>query len=196
MRPKGKGRVKPKGKWAIRWYEDGLDEGIQSVIRAILRVWGRMDKEEGGGDDRSIARWLKSLITKVDEELGNELTAARTTGEVMAVIKPQGKWVRRWFETGFDEEDEEAEAKLEQSIERQIKQQIANRKTELRMLRRQVGRRFGDAAVRKLAETSVPLQNPEVVDAVFDAVIDCDTAEEFFAKVRGYRTPSASFPEA
>ena len=98
MRPKGKGRVKPKGKWAIRWYEDGLDEGR-------------------------------------DEERS-------------------------------------------------------------RLLRRLVALRFGKEAVCELAEHSAPLQKPEVADAVFEAAIACDDAEEFFARLRGCATAPASSPEA
>ena len=31
--------IKPKGKWSVRWYEDGLDEGrVQGIERQLRRL--------------------------------------------------------------------------------------------------------------------------------------------------------------
>ena len=153
--------------------------GGGEMVRAVSRLRERMDgREEGDALDRAVAEWLKAVVADLDAALGHELRAATTTKEVMEVIKPKGKWAVRWYEDGRDEERAEW-------IERQS-----------RLLRRQVTRRFGDAAARELAEDSPPLRDPEVAEAAFEAVVDCDTAEEFFARVRGCAVPPASSPEA
>ena len=84
----------------------------------------------------------------------------------MEVIKPKGKWSVRWYEDGRVE-----------GVERQ--------------LRRLVALKFGDDAVERLAEILAPFPDSDVVDAVFDAafdaVLDCDGADEFFARIAGGR---------
>ena len=89
----------------------------------------------------------------------------------MEVIKPKGKWSVRWYEDGRMEGVEE-------------------------QLRRLVARKFGDDAVGRLAEVLEPLPGADVVDAVFDAafdaVLDCDGADEFFARIAGGRTAQES----
>ena len=96
----------------------------------------------------------------------------------MGVIKPKGKWSVRWYEDGLDDGRVEG-------IERQ--------------LRRLVALKFGDDAVGRLAEVLEPLPGADVVDAVFDAafdaVLDCDGADEFFARIAGGRTSAAPAPE-
>lgn len=46
--------IKPKGKWAIRWYEDGLDEGraegIEQGIRQQKRLVRRLVVRRFGAD--------------------------------------------------------------------------------------------------------------------------------------------------
>ncbi len=157
--------------------------GGGEMVRAVSRLRERMDgREEGDALDRAVAEWLKAVVADLDAALGHELRAATTTREVMEVIKPKGKWAIRWYEDGLDEGRDEERAEW---IERQSS-----------LLRRLVARRFGDEAVRELAEDSPPLRNPEVADAAFEAVVDCDTAEEFFARLRGCGTAPASSPEA
>ena len=39
--------IKPKGKWAIRWYEDGLDEG-RDEERSRLLAGGTPVRQRGG----------------------------------------------------------------------------------------------------------------------------------------------------
>lgn len=96
----------------------------------------------------------------------------------MEVIKPKTKWAVRWYEDGVDEG-------REQGIERGIKQQ-------LRLLRRLVDRKFGGEAVRTLAAASAPPPDPDFVEAVFGAAIDCDTADEFVAWMSAHPAPTPS----
>ena len=99
----------------------------------------------------------------------------------MEVIKPTGKWAVRWYEDGLDEGRAEG---IEQGVDRQ-----------LRLLRRLVVRKFGDDAVVRLAEGRSRLRDPEVVEAVFAAAIDCDEAGDFLAQIADGGTSVVAPPE-
>ncbi len=152
--------------------------GRQAIIGAVSRLRDRMDEDEGGTLDRTVAEWVKSVVADLDAGFGAELETAGTTREVMEVIKPKTKWAVRWYEDGVDDG-------REQGIERGIKQQ-------LRLLRRLVDRKFGGEAVRTLAAASAPPPDPDFVEAVFGAAIDCDTADEFVAWMSAHPAPTPS----
>ena len=146
----------------------------KEMIRAVALLRDRMRGREGGSLDRAVAGWLKSVITDLEPRLAAGVEAATTTMEVMEVIKPKGKWSVRWYEDGRVE-----------GVERQ--------------LRRLVALKFGDDAVGRLAEILSPFPDSDVVDAVFDAafdaVLDCDGADEFFARIAGGRMSATPAPE-
>ncbi len=150
----------------------------EEMIRAVALLRDRMRGREGGSLDRAVAGWLKSVITDLEPRLAAGVEAATTTMEVMEVIKPKGKWSVRWYEDGRDDG-------RVQGFEEQ--------------LRRLVARKFGDDAVGRLADILSPLPDSDVVDAVFDAafdaVLDCDGADEFFARIAGGRMSAAPAPE-
>ena len=152
--------------------------GRRAIIGAVSRLRDRMDEDEGGALDQAVAEWLKSVIADLDAGLGAELETAGTTREVMEVIKPKTKWAVRWYEDGVDEGREQG---IKQGIEQQ-----------LRLLHRLVEHRFGGEAVRKLAEASGPPPDPDFVEAVFAAAIDCDTTDEFVAWMSEHPAPSPS----
>lgn len=125
-------------------------------------------QDEGGSLDRAIAEWLKSVIADLTAELGPELNAAATTKEVMEVIKPKGKWAIRWYEDGLDEGRAEG-----------IEQQK-------RLVRRLVVRRFGADMADRMVPTLEQLSDPERISAIADAILDCETAEEFVARTASH----------
>ena len=158
--------------------------GREEMVGAVgaLGEWvAGEDGDEGGALDRAVAEWLKDVITDLNAALGPELDAATTTREVMEVIKPTGKWAVRWYEDGLDEGRAEG---IEQGVDRQ-----------LRLLRRLVVRKFGDDAAGRLAEGRSRLRDPEVVEAVFAAAIDCDEAGDFLAQIADGGTSVVAPPE-
>ena len=55
---------------------------------------------------------------------------------------------------------------------------------ELRVLRRQAARRFGEEAAGQLAELLTEVSSPEQIDKVIDALLECATGDEFIERVR------------
>ena len=155
----------------------GRARGRTEMVSAVSRLQERMaGPEEGGALDRAVAAWIKSVIGDLDAALGHELRAAKTTREVMEVIKPKEKWAIRWYEDGLDEGLEQGVARgIEQGMERGIRQQR-------RLVRQLVARRFGADTADRVAAKLDELSDPERISAVADAVLDCETAEEFIAR--------------
>ena len=159
------------------------------MVRAVSRLQERMaGPEEGGALDRAVAAWIKSVIASLDAALGHELRAAKTTREVMEVIKPKGKWAIRWYEDGLDEGRAEGHAKgraeglehgVTRGMERGIEQGIRQQQ---RLVRGLVARRFGADIADRVARKLDELSDPERISAVADAILDCETAEEFIAR--------------
>lgn len=90
------------------------------------------------------------------------------------MIKPAGHWASYWYEDG-------EEKGRTQGIEEGRSQGIEEGRVML--LRQQVGRKFGADAVDKLFEAPDRLIDRDRIDALANAVIDCDTTEEFLARV-------------
>lgn len=57
-------------------------------------------------------------------------------------------------------------------------------KGEVRLMRRQVTRRFGEETAGRLSRLLNELPGPEDVDRVTDALFECDTGDEFIERVR------------
>ena len=55
---------------------------------------------------------------------------------------------------------------------------------ELRVLRRQAARRWGEEAAGQLAELLTEVSSPEQIDKVIDALLECATGDEFIERVR------------
>ena len=168
----------------------GRARGRREMVSAVSRLQERMEGPgEGGALDRAVAAWIRSIVTDLDPALGHELRAAKTTREVMEVIKPKEKWAIRWYEDGLDEGHAEGHAKgraegRAEAIEQGIRQQQ-------RLVRGLVARRFGADAADRVAAKLDQLSDPERISAVADAVLDCETAEEFIARtVVGPTRPS------
>ena len=90
----------------------------------------------------------------------------------MDMIKPTGHWASYWYEDG---EEKGIEKGRNQGIE----------EGRLMLLRQQVDRKFGADAVDKLFAVSDRLLDQDQIDALANAVIDCDTAEQLLARVGG-----------
>ena len=148
---------------------------------AMVQAVSRLRTLTGGGGsavDRAAAEWLKTVLSDLDAGLASELAATTTTSEVMEVIKPAGKWATLWYEDGVDDG-------IEQEIERQ-----------LRLLRRLVVSKFGADAASELDGGDSALRDPDVVEAVFAAAIDCAEAAEFMARVADAGVAAGSTAES
>ena len=55
---------------------------------------------------------------------------------------------------------------------------------EVRVLRRQAARRFGEETTGQLSELLAQVSGPEDIDKVTDAMLECATGEEFIERVR------------
>jgi len=55
---------------------------------------------------------------------------------------------------------------------------------EVRVLRRQAARRFGEETAGQLAKLLTEVSGPEHIDKVFDALLECATGDEFIERVR------------
>ena len=126
------------------------------------------------------------MLSDLDAGLASELAAATTTSEVMEVIKPAGKWATLWYEDGVDDG-------IEQGMERGIEQGM---KRQLRLLRRLVVSKFGADAASELDGGDSALRDPDVVEAVFAAAIDCAEAAEFMARVADARVAAGATAES
>lgn len=143
------------------------------MVRAVEALRKRIGGEgEGGALDRAVTEWLKHVITDVNAALAIELKAATTTNEVMEVIKPKGKWAVRWYEDGLDEGRAEG---MERGMERGMEQQRS-------LVRRLARRRFGADIADRIVPMLDRLSDPERITAIADAIVDCETADEFIAR--------------
>ena len=70
---------------------------------------------------------------------------------------------------------------LQKGIERERQASIQR---ERELVHRQVSRRFGPGTAEQLRPMLVRICTPEDIVAVADAVIECETAEEFLRRVR------------
>ena len=138
-----------------------------AVIRAVSSLRDRMGEDEGSPLDRAVAEWVKVVLSDLDAGLAAELAAATTTREVLEVIKPTGKWAVRWYEDGVDD-----------GIERGIERERA-------LVRRLAVRRFGSGIADRVVPVLSRLTDAERIAAVAEAVLDCDTADEFIVQARG-----------
>ncbi len=81
---------------------------------------------------------------------------------------------RKW---GEERDQQWLQKGIEKGIERGIEQQR-------HLLHRQVTRRFGTHAAERLLPLLDQHSEPESIAAIADAVIECETAEEFLRRVR------------
>lgn len=97
-----------------------------------------------------------------------ELDFSREEHETMTTLLER---VRKWGE-------EERKQWLKEGVER------GRIEGERDLVYRLVSRRFGAATADRLVPVLEPLSDPERIVAVADAVLECQTAEEFIARAR------------
>ena len=103
-------------------------------------------------------------------------------------------WLQKGIERGIEQGIERGMQKgiehgIEQGIERGVQKGIererqASVERECELVFRMVSRRFGPGTAERLRPTLAGIRIPEDVVAVADAVIECETGEEFLRRVR------------
>ena len=105
----------------------------------------------------------------------------------MTLIERARKWGEErdqlWLQKGIQKG---IETGIEKGIERGIeRERQASIQRERELVHRMVGRRFGPLAAEQLLPMLARLSDQEDIALVADAVIECETAEEFLRRVRG-----------
>ena len=144
------------------------------VLAALAQLHDWLGDDRDGPLDRALAAWAKRLLTDLHAP-ESELAGAMTLKEVLEVIKPTRKWAKRWYEDGVDEGLEEG---LEKGLEEGLE------KGQVLVLRKLATRKFGLDTAGELSRVLDQFMEPERIEEVANAVLDCDTGEEFLARVR------------
>ena len=151
--------------------------------------WG-----EGVGDDRSRAD-LTALVLGLARNLSPEEMAAQLSGLWRAIERDGdpglvGLMVQA-VDTMLELRDYPARltkggAKTMAEVVDRFQQGMDElvQKGEVRVLRRQAARRFGEETAGQLSELLAQVSGPEHIDKVTDALLECATGEEFIERVR------------
>ncbi len=143
------------------------------LVMRLIRLHDQLGNDMEGALDRALTTWTKRLLSSLHTPLA-ELAAATTLKEVLEMIKPTGEWAVRWYEDGLQEG-------REQGREQGRKQ--GRSEGQALVVRQLAMRKFGAETARRVSEALDRLSDPEEIRAVADAVVDCDTPEDFLARV-------------
>ena len=90
---------------------------------------------------------------------------------------------QHWLEKGIEEGIEKG---IEEGIEKGIEEGLERGRLEgeRAIVYRLVARRFGPGAAEQLVPVLDAITDPELVAAVADAVVECQTAAEFIGRVK------------
>ena len=147
------------------------------LVMRLNRLHDQLGNDREGALDRALTMWTKRLLSSLHTPLA-ELAAATTLKEVLEMIKPTGEWAVRWYEDGLEEGREQGR---EQGRKQGRKQ--GRSEGQVLVVRQLAIRKFGAETARRVSEALDQLSDPEEIRAVADAVIDCDTPEDFLARV-------------
>ena len=140
----------------LRLGRDWTPEVLRSEIPRLWRVIEELGDEHF---DRFMAETLKEVL--ISEGYSNQqLEEAMTMGTVKTA-----------FQRGLEEIDQQGFRRGQE-------------KGQARLLGRQVTHRFGPEAAEELARLLAHRTDPDLAARAADAILDCDSAEEFLARMR------------
>lgn len=90
------------------------------------------------------------------------------------MIKPTGQWAVRWYEDGLEDGREQG---IRQGREQGISQ------GQVHVVRQLAARKFGAEVAGVLTELLDRVTDPEVIEELGRALLDCDNAEDFVEQV-------------
>ena len=115
--------------------------------------------------------------------------AASTLKEVIDVLKPTGKWEILWFEDGIEKGIREGRKEGIQEGRKKGLREGRDQGHE-QALHQVVAIRFGDAAVRALADLPLRPSGPAAhIQKLISLALACDTADEFIARLETDHRP-------
>ena len=125
----------------------------------------------------AFAAWIMHVLTQRFGTAGRELQRRLMTekgGTMSTLIERARKWG-----------EERDQLWLQKGIERGIKRERqASIQRERELVHRQASRRFGPGTAERLMPVLERISDPEGIALVADAVVECETAEEFLERVR------------
>ena len=150
-------------------------EALEELIGSLPEWFERI---ESPGLAESFAAWVTHVLAQRHGEHGAELQH-KLRHEEDARMTTLIDRAREWGK----ERDQEW---LQKGIERGIEQGIESGRVqgERELVHRQVTRRFGPATAEQLLPVLDRLSEPGSIAAIADAVIECESAEEFLRRVR------------
>ena len=190
----------PGGNLVTHLVEAVRARSTRGVIGALERLRQVLGEDEGTALDRAITDWVRSILINPPADIA----AASTLKEIIDVLKPTGKWEILWFEDGIAKGIREGRKEgirdgLREGRRKGIREGIQEgRKKGLREGRDQgheqalhqvVAIRFGDAAVRALADLPLRPSGPPHIRKLISLALACDTAEEFIARLETDHQP-------
>ena len=133
---------------------------------------------EAPGLAESFADWITHLVADPYDKSGKEIQR-QPRKEGVAELTTLFERVQQWRE---ERDQEWLQKGIEQGVERGI--ESGRVQGEREVVYRQVTRRFGPGTAEQLLPLLDQLSEPERIAAIADAVIECETAEEFLQRVR------------
>ena len=141
-------------------------EDLEALVSTLPDWLGRIREHELAGP---FLTWIMHVLTQRHGERGKKLRR-KLRKEEEAKMTTLIERARKWGE----ERDQQW---LQKGIEKGIEQQH-------HLLYRLVNRRFGTNTAERLLPLLDQHSDPESIAAIADAVIECETAEEFLRRVR------------
>ena len=158
-------------------------EALEELIGS-LPDW--LERIEAPGLAESFADWITHLVAEPYDKSGKEMQRQpRKEGvaELTTLFERVQQWRaerdQEWLQKGVEQG-------VETGIERGIEQGIESGRVqgERELVHRLVTRRFGPGTAERVLPLLDQLSDPVRIAAIADAVIECETAEEFLKRVR------------
>ena len=143
------------------------------IVGQLAQLHDWLGSDRGGALDRALTTWTRRLLHSLGLPEGH-LGAAATLKEVLEVIKPTGQWAVRWYEDGLEDGREQG---IRQGREQGISQ------GQVHVVRQLAARKFGAEVAGVLTELLDRVTDPEVIEELGRALLDCDNAEDFVEQV-------------
>ncbi len=174
----------PGGNLVTHLVEAVRARSTRGVIGALERLRQVLGEDEGTALDRAITDWVRSILINPPADIA----AASTLKEVIDVLKPTGKWEILWFEDGIEKGIREGRKEGIQEGRDKGRKEGRSQGHE-QALHQVVAIRFGDAAVRALADLPLRPSGPAHIRKLISLALACDTADEFIARLETDHRP-------
>ena len=154
---------------------------LREPLKALIELLRTQSDDELR---QAFAAWLHQglrIAGRLPAEGGDALTQLQETHTMLE--ENVREWTREWLERGIEQGRTQG---IEQGIEQGRTQGIEQGRDEERaLLCRLAARKFDAAAAKMLASALAGVSDPERLGRVGDWIIECATASELLARVRG-----------